>query len=88
MKELPFANALAFVSGTISLVCLLGVAFARDAFMALANSFFHGVDLSVLPAKEITLGSAITGFITIVVGAWIIGWLFAYCYNWCDRKFR
>lgn len=88
MKEVPFANASAFVSGVISLVCLLGVLFAKDLFTALVNSFFHGVDLAALPVKEVTLTNAIPGFITVVAATWILGYLFAYCYNWCDKRFK
>ena len=87
MKEVPFANALAFVSGVISIVCLLGVVFAKGAFIAIVNSFFHGIDLAALPVKQVTLPSAIMGFITIVVVTWLLGYLFAYCYNWCVKKF-
>lgn len=87
MKELPFANALAFVSGTVSIVCLLGITFAKDVFMAFVNSFAHGIDLAALPVKEVTLPSAIIGFITVVVATWLLGYFFAYCYNWCDKKF-
>lgn len=87
MKKLPFANALAFVAGLIYVVCALGIAFARDLYFAFLGSFFHGIDLAALPSKEITLSGAITGFIAIVITAWVLGYIFARCYNWCDKKF-
>ncbi len=78
MKVVAFANALAFVGGVVSLVCLLGVLFATDLFTALVNSFLHGIDLAALPAKEVNLTSSVIGFITVVAGAWILGYLFVF----------
>lgn len=88
MKGVPFANASAFVGGLIFVLCLLGILFAKDLFVNVANSFFHGIDLAALPVKEVSLSSSVIGFITVVVGAWILGYIFAYCYNWCGKRFK
>ena len=87
MKEVPFANALAFVSGLVSLICAVGVWLARDAFIALFGEIFHGINMAALPVKEVTIDGVITGLIVIVISAWVSGYIFAYCYNWCDKKF-
>lgn len=81
MKEVPFANALAFVSGLVSLICALGVWLARDAFVGLFGEIFHGINLAALPVKEVTVGGVITGLIVAVISAWILGYIFASSYN-------
>lgn len=87
MKVIPFANALAFTAGVASLICAAGVWLARDAFMALFGEIFHGINLSALPVKEVTLGGVITGLIVIVISGWVLGLVFAHCYNWCEKRF-
>lgn len=88
MKKIAFANAVAFTAGLISVICALGLAFAKDAFIGIINTFVHGIDLGALPVKEFTLGSVISGLIVIVVASWILGYIFAHCYNWCDKRFK
>lgn len=87
MNKIAFANATAFTSGLVSVICLLGVLFAKDLFVGLINNFFHGINLAAMPVKEVDLGSAAIGFITVVVSTWILGYIFAYCYNWCAKRF-
>lgn len=81
MKEVPFANALAFVSGLISLICAAGVWLIRDTFVGLFGEIFHGINLAALPVKEVTVGGVITGLIVAVISAWILGYIFASSYN-------
>jgi len=88
LKQLPFANALSFVTGVIYVICALGLTFAQDLYVSYVNSFFHGINLTALITKEMTLVSTITGLVTAVISAWLVGYLFAYCYNWCGKKFK
>ncbi|MDO8621108.1 MAG: DUF5676 family membrane protein [Candidatus Levybacteria bacterium] len=81
MKEVPFANALALVSGLVSLICAAGVWLARDAFVGLFGEIFHGIDLAALPIKEVTMGGVITGLIVVVISGWVLGYIFASLYN-------
>lgn len=88
MREVPFANALAFTSGVASLLCAAGVWLARDVFIGIFGEIFHGVNFAALPVKEVTVGGLITGLIAIVISAWVLGYIFARCYNWCDKRFK
>ena len=72
---------LAIVVGIVSLVCLLLVVIARDFTINLFGAIFHGIDLSQIAADNITIGSAILGFVEVVVIGFILGWLFAVIYN-------
>lgn len=86
MKTLPFANALTLVAGLVYVVCALGIAFARDAYVTVVNSFFHGIDIASLATKEMTLATTLSGFIVTLVTAWVLGYIFAHCYNWCAKN--
>lgn len=73
--------ALASVAGIVSLVCLLLVLIAKDFTINLFEAIFHGIDLRLIAADNITISSAVLGFAEVVVIGFILGWLFATIYN-------
>lgn len=81
LKEMPFANALAGVTGGLYLVCALLFAVAPDLFREIARTWFHGYDLSVIPPVSIAFGGILTGLITVVAITWVFGYLLAWVYN-------
>ena len=81
LKPKTAGYALASVAGIVSFICLLLVIIARDFALNLFGAIFHGIDLSQIAADNITLGSAILGFVEVVIAGFILGWLFAVIYN-------
>lgn len=83
MKHQPYvtANALAVTTAVIYVVCALIVALLPDLSMAVAQSWFHGIDLAKISSFNITFGSFLLGIITATAGAWLIGFVFAKTYN-------
>lgn len=83
MKHYPLAtaNASAVTTAVIYVVCTATVVFLPDLSMTIAQSWFHGIDLSKISSFNITVGSFILGIITATVGAWLIGFVFAKIYN-------
>ena len=81
LKPKAVGYALAIVSGIVSLACLLLVVIAKDFTINLFGAIFHGIDLSKITADNITIGSAVLGFVEVVVLGFILGWLFAVIYN-------
>lgn len=81
LKEVPFANALAVVMGVVYIVCRLLVGIAPDLFRSIAQSWFHGYDLSTIPVAPLTFGGFLVGLITAVVATWIFGYLLVWTYN-------
>lgn len=75
------AYALAAVSGILYILCAIFVAIAPDATLGLFASLFHGINIELIAQKSVSLGSTIVGFIEIVIGSLISGWLFARLYN-------
>lgn len=75
------AFALAKVSGIIYIVCAILIAIAPEAALSLFGSMFHGINIELIAQKSISPSSTIIGFIEIVIGSLITGWLFAWFYN-------
>jgi len=72
---------LASVAGIVSLACLLLIVIAKEFTINLFGAIFHGIDLSQIAADNITVSSAVLGFVEVVVVGFILGWLFAVIYN-------
>jgi len=88
MKHEPnaTANALAVTIGIIYVVCAAAVVLFPDLAISVAQSWFHGLDLSKISAFNVSLGSFILGLITSVAGSWLIGYVFANAYNYFVKR--
>lgn len=80
------ANSLAVVSGALYLICIVWTLLSRSSFIAVMNTWTHGVDLASLPSKPLDFGTILTGLITFVLSAWVTGYAFAYTYNYFAGK--
>ena len=83
MKHEPntTANAAAVTVAIIFVVCRVAVALFPDLAMTIAQSWFHGLQLSKVSGWDLSLGSFILGLVTSSGGAWLVGYLFANAYN-------
>ncbi len=83
MKHEPkgTANAMAFIAGVWYVLCVLWVVFSKGSYMGMMSTWFHGVDYGALPTADLAMSSALTGFMSFVVFAWISGYMFAVAYN-------
>ncbi len=84
-------NAVALAFGiTVALVyvvCLIFVAiFPLQTVITIGNYFVHGIDISSIAIKNITFGRSITGLIVVSLSSAVIGYVFAYLYNWIGEK--
>ncbi len=88
MKHEPnsTAKATAVTVGAIYIVCALSVVLLPDLAMTIAQSWFHGLDLSKISVFNVTLGSFVLGLITSTAGGWLIGYVFAKTYNYFLKK--
>ena len=84
LKPKAIGYALASVAGIVSLVCLLLVLVAKEFAINFFGAIFHGIDLNQIVANKITIGSAILGFVEVIVIGFISGWLFGVIYNKLD----
>lgn len=81
LNKLAFANALAATTAIIDVLCALAIALAPDLAMSVAQSWFHGLDLSRISSWNVTVGSFVLGLVTLTALAWGAGYSFAAAYN-------
>lgn len=84
MKHEPnaTANAATVTVAIIYVACRVAVALFPDLAMTVAQSWFHGLDISKVSGWNLSLGSFILGLVTSTAGAWLTGYLFAIAYNY------
>jgi len=84
MKHEPnaTANAVAVSVAIIFVLCRIAVALFPDLAMAVAQSWFHGLEISKVSGWNLSLDAFIIGLITSTIGAWLVGYLFAIVYNY------
>ena len=76
------------VSGIVYLVCLAFIAsFPLQTTINVGNYLVHGIDISGIAAKNTTLIGSTIGLIIIFLGGASIGYIFAFVYNWLNKKF-
>ena len=85
MKEQEFANALAAVTGIVYVVCSLSVALFPGFSKVVGQSWFHGIDFGLIWTGS-PRGNFLVGFVTAVIGTWLVGWAFAWVYNQFSKK--
>ena len=83
MKHEPnaTANAAAVTVAALYIVCRIAVALFPDLTMSIAQSWFHGLELSSVSGWNLSLGSFILGLVTSTGGTWLVGYIFASLYN-------
>ncbi|MBI5448822.1 hypothetical protein HY948_00735 [Candidatus Gottesmanbacteria bacterium] len=89
MKHDPMAtaNAMAVTVTCIAVACALAIIVAPDLSMGIAQSWFHGIDLSkVRMTVNPSLGSLLYGWVTATIGGWVTGYVFAVLYNTFAKK--
>ena len=85
-KTLAIANALAVTTAIAYVVCAVLVLLVPDLYLSVMQSWFHGLDLLKISSANITIGSFVTGLITIAAAAWVIGYLFTSVHSWMSKK--
>lgn len=83
---MAMANASAVATLVVYVICAAAFALLPDLAMAITQSWFHGLDLSILGRAEVTTTTLITGLVTATSGSWLVGYLFAYLYNLFLKK--
>lgn len=89
MKHDPMAtaNAMAVTVAFIAVVCALAIILAPELSLGIAQSWFHGMDLSkVQTTVSPSMGSILYGWITATIGGWVVGYVFALVYNRFAKK--
>ncbi|OGD73632.1 hypothetical protein A3K29_05950 [Candidatus Collierbacteria bacterium RIFOXYB2_FULL_46_14] len=83
MKHDPIVtgHAAGATTAIVYTVCRLLVGLFPDWMYSMGQSWFHGIALQKLENTNLTLGSFFSGFISVTISAWLVGFLFASMYN-------
>ena len=84
MKHEPTvtANAMATTVALLYVACRIAVALLPDLSIMVAQSWFHGLEVNRVSGWNLSLGSFVLGLVTVTVGAWLLGYIFATAYNY------
>ncbi len=85
MKQYVIPNALAVTTAIIYVLCRVLVGIFPDASFALAQSWFHGIELSKSSAWNLTMQSFVIGLISSTITAWIVGYIFVKVYKLVNK---
>lgn len=80
-----WANTSGVFMGIVYVFCSLAVALFPDLSLAVAQSWIHGIDMSVVWTGS-PRGNYLLGLVTAVGLSWTAGWLFAWLYNALGKK--
>lgn len=88
MKHNPMAtaNAVGVTTAVIFVACRLFVGLFPDFMFSIAQSWFHGIELTRLAEWNLTPATFIWGLLSSTAFAWTAGYLFAYFYNIFVKK--
>lgn len=74
-------NALAVTTAIIYVLCRVLVGLFHNVSFAIAQSWFHGIELGKAGAWNLTMSSFVLGIISSTITAWIVGYLFIKVYR-------
>ena len=70
----------------VYIVCATLYWILPETLIGYANYLFHGIDISLIADKTMTLGNTIVGLILIFISSYLIGMLFAGLYNHLNKN--
>ena len=85
LNSVAFATSIAILSGVLYMLFYVLAVLWRGAFRFVFNAQFYGADVASLLPAQLTYVAFIGTFITVIVTAWLVGYSWAWLYNWLVR---
>lgn len=85
-EPLATANAAAVTIAIGYVICAIFFVVARDLSMEITKAVFHGLELSLVDGRTVSVGSFFLGLIASTVSAWLLGYVFASLYSNFSKK--
>lgn len=87
LKPAIVALSLGITAVALYILCLVFIAvLPLQAIISFTNNLVHGIDVSSIAAKNITLAGSIAGIIGVFFIGAAAGYIFAFVYNWAGKK--
>ena len=80
-QEYAIPNVLAVTTAIVFILCRVLVGLFPDASFAIAQSWFHGIEISKLGVWNLTMQSFVLGLVSATITAWIVGYIFTKTYK-------
>lgn len=80
------ANAAAVTVGIFYVICRVLVGLFPGLMFAVAQSLLHGMALTQVGSWNLSVGNFVLGLLTSMASAWVVGYIFATCYNSFAKK--
>ncbi|MCL4416896.1 MAG: DUF5676 family membrane protein [Actinobacteria bacterium] len=74
-NQYAIPNTLAVTTAIVFIICRVLVAIFPDQSFAIAQSWFHGIEVNKLGAN-LSIGTFVLGLISATITAWIVGYIF------------
>ncbi len=84
-NSIAVANAFAATIGIFYIGCRLLVGLFPDLMFSIAQSWFHGIELTKLGTWNLSMATFLVGLISSVIFAWVTGYIFVTVYNYFNR---
>lgn len=85
LNETAMANSFAVVGFAGYILCVIATFIFPEFLMTLFNSWFHGVDISILRPADgnwvFGTGNLLLGLLTFPIISWLTGYFIAFLYN-------
>lgn len=81
LNPLALANASTAIVAAIYVICRLAVGLFPDLTLATVQSWFHGLDLTIISGANLSVGSFVLGLVSLSALTWVTGYFFAKLYN-------
>jgi len=81
LRATAFANSLAVISAVFYVLCRVVVGVAPGLFVAIAESWFHGLVIAPEPWPAMSATSFVLGLVSFAAVAWVFGYAWAWLYK-------
>ena len=87
LHRVAFATSLTILSAGLYLLFYIFAVIAPQAFRFVFNAQFLGADVASLLPRQLSYGGFLGTLIALAVSAWLIGYVWAWLYNWLRTLF-
>jgi hypothetical protein len=87
LNKIAFATTLAVLAAAMHLLFALAALISPNTFRLFYNAQFFGADVASLLPRVTPYEGFLVTLIVLVVGAWLIGYVWAWLYNQLTKVF-